>query len=118
MIFERRYDGVWRPWFAWHPVRLPDEETDGAVVVRHAWLRWVERRRARFALPGETVISYRLHAEEPTRAGSRLRARVPDRRPVPDPKHAEGMARWSGPLPDGLRDRPRARADLLSAAED
>lgn len=28
----------WRPWFAWHPVRL--------LTMEWAWLRWVERRPA------------------------------------------------------------------------
>ena len=27
---------LWRPWFAWHPITLPDG--------RKAWLCWVERR--------------------------------------------------------------------------
>ena len=67
MILERSYDGNWNRWFSWYPVRLPDEWDGKAVVVRYAWLHWVERRRAYYNLLGERVTSYRMpnrHASE------------------------------------------------------
>lgn len=32
----------WRPWFAWHPVKIDDD--DGWPLYHRVWLEWVERR--------------------------------------------------------------------------
>lgn len=74
MISQRRYDGRWRRVFTWRPVRLEDEWDGYTLVVRHAWLHWVERRSAHYALLDEGLTTYRLP-----------RCRGPDTAPTPRP---------------------------------
>ncbi len=38
---------AWRPWFAWYPVRVPDEEG----FHRRVWFEWVERRIRYLRIP-------------------------------------------------------------------
>lgn len=53
---------TWHPWFAWHPVTLPNG--------RRAWLRWLERRLDAGPYP-KVRIGYDYRLPRRRLAGSR-----------------------------------------------
>lgn len=44
----------WRPWFAWYPVHIEDEDDSNTRV----WFEWVERRAPTTFLFWETIYRY------------------------------------------------------------
>lgn len=49
--FPSPYDGAWKRWYAWHPVRIEDE---------WVWLEDVERRRYLRQVKGENWIGEKI----------------------------------------------------------